>query len=121
MWAYIPNLVGRANLKELDLRKHINPTFALCRPQIATSIYTVLDKTMIGIITGIEEEVTYYEQVQKIIKIILALVTALGSAMMPRVTNLFKQNEMTTVNHYLYKLFRFMFFGISNDVWTDGS
>ena len=110
MWAYIPKLVGKAKIRKLEIKKHIKPTIVLFLPQIATSVYTVLDKTMIGYLTGVEEEVAYYEQGQKIIKIVMTLVTSLGTVMMPRVANLFKQNEMDKVKNYLSKSFRFVFF-----------
>lgn len=110
MWAYIPKLVDKIIVKELEIKKHIRPTIVLFLPQIAISIYTILDKTMIGFLTGSEEEVAYYEQGQKIVKIVMTLVTSLGTVMMPRVANLFKQNEMEKVKNYLAKSFRFVFF-----------
>lgn len=110
MWAYIPKLLGKVRLGSLEIKRHIRSTLVLFLPQIATSIYTVLDKTMIGLLTGIEEEVAYYEQGQKIVKIVMALVTALGTVMLPRVANLFKLNEMDKVKVYLAKSFRFVFF-----------
>ena len=110
MWAYIPKLVGKVKIRELEIKKHIKPTIVLFLPQIAISIYTVLDKTMIGFLTESEAEVAYYEQGQKIIKIVMTLVTSLGTVMMPRVANLFKQNEMDKVKNYLSKSFRFVFF-----------
>ena len=110
MWAYIPKLVDKIKVKELEIRKHIRPTIIFFLPQIAVSIYTFLDKTMIGFLTGSEEEIAYYEQGQKIIKIFMALVTSFGTVMMPRVANLFKLNEMEKVKSYLSKSFRFVFF-----------
>lgn len=56
---------------------------------------------MIGFLTGSEEEIAYYEQGQKIIKIFMALITSLGTVMMPRVANLFKLNEMEKAKSYL--------------------
>lgn len=109
MWAYVPRLVGKIVPKELHFVRHLKPTVILFLPQIATSIYTVLDKTMIGFLTGIEEEVAYYEQSQKIIKIAMALVTSLGTVMLPRIANLFKKHEMEQVKKYLYRSFQFVF------------
>ena len=110
MWVYVPKLIGKSELKKLNVKKHIKPTMVLFLPQIATSVYTVLDKTMIGLLTGIEEEVAYYEQGQKIVKIVMTLVTSLGTVMMPRVANLYKQNQYEQVKSYLLKSFRFVFF-----------
>ncbi len=39
---------------------------------------------MIGLITGNDAEVAYYEQAQKIIKIALAIPSAVGTVMLPR-------------------------------------
>lgn len=110
MWAYIPKLVDRVKARKLEIKKHIRPTIVLFLPQIATSVYTVLDKTMIGLITSVEEEVAYYEQGQKIVKMVMTLITSLGTVMMPRVANLFKQNKMDKVKNYLTKSFGFVFF-----------
>lgn len=110
MWAYVPKIIGKIKIRDLNIIKHLKPTIILFFPQIATSVYTVLDKTMIGLLTGIEEEVAYYEQGQKIVKIVMALVTSLGTVMMPRVANLFKQNQLEQVKKYLSKSFRFVFF-----------
>lgn len=110
MWAYIPKLVGKVKISGLEIKKHLKPTIVLFLPQIAVSIYTVLDKTMIGFLTGSEEEVAYYEQGQKIVRIVMTLVTSLGTVMMPRVANLFKKNEMDKVKTYLLKSFKFVFF-----------
>ena len=119
MWLYLPKLVGKVPFRSLEIKRYIKPTVVLFLPQIATSVYTVLDKTMIGFLTGIEEEVAYYEQGQKIVKIAMSLVTSLGTVMLPRVANLFKLNEMEKIKAYLSKSFKFicflsfpMFFGL---------
>lgn len=109
MWVYVPRFVKRKHdWHGLNIKRHVKPTLVLFMPQIATSVYTVLDKTMIGVITGAEEEVAFYEQAQKIIKIALTLVTSLGTVMMPRVANLYKLHQMDTVKQYLMKSFRFV-------------
>lgn len=110
MWVYIPKLVGSVKVNALEIIQHLRPTVILFIPQIATLVYTVLDKTMIGFLIGIEEEVAYYEQGQKVVKLAMTLVTSLGTVMMPRVANLFKQNDMVKVNYYLSKSFKFVFF-----------
>ena len=65
MWIYLPKLVGRTAINTLEIKRHIKPTMVLFLPQISASVYTVLDKTMIGYLTSIEEEVAYYELGQK--------------------------------------------------------
>lgn len=110
MWLYLLKMVKTVPLSDLRIRRHIKPTLVLFLPQIATSIYTVLDKTMIGYLTNINEEVAYYEQGQKVVKIVMALVTSLGTVMLPRVSNMFKLKQMDKIKEYLAKSFRFVFF-----------
>lgn len=109
MWIYIPKLVSFQKIHTKEIFKHLKLTIVLFLPQIAVSIYTILDKTMIGLIVG-TTEVAYYEQSQKIIKIVLTVVTSMGTVMLPRIANLFKINEMEKVKEYLKKSFSFTFF-----------
>lgn len=110
MWMYIPTFVHRVKLNSLKVFRHIKPTVILFFPQIASSIYTTLDKTMIGFLTSSEVEVAYYEQSQKIVKIVMTIVTSLGTVMMPRIANLYKTNETEIIRQYLNKSIKFTFF-----------
>ena len=69
MWLTINKHITRVPFKELKIIKHLKPTLILFFPQIAISIYTVLDKLMIGLITNNTTQIGYYEQAQKIIKL----------------------------------------------------
>ena len=109
MWMYIPKLVKKAKIKSLNFIQHIKPTIAMFIPQIATSIYTMLDKTMIGALTGIDAEVGYYEQSQKIIKMAMTLVTLLGTVMLPRIANMFANKDFKQIEKYMMNSFRFVF------------
>jgi O-antigen/teichoic acid export membrane protein len=63
---------------------------------------------MIGLYCG-ESEVAFYEQSQKIVKIALTIVTSLGTVMMPRIANIFANNETVKIKHYMEKTFHFVF------------
>ena len=89
LWIYLPKYVEKVKIKELNIIKHLKPTLWLFVPQIAMQIYTVLDKTMIGVIISDKSEVGYYEQAQKIVRLCLTLVTSLGIVMVPRMANTF--------------------------------
>ena len=87
LWLYLPKYLEKVNIKELEIKKHIKPTISLFVPQIAIQIYTVLDKTMIGKLTGDMVEVGYYEQAQKVVKATLIVTTALQTVMNSRIAN----------------------------------
>ncbi len=110
MWMYIPKILPKVRLKDLNLIKHIKPTLALFIPQIATQIYVVLDKTMVGNITGNMSEVGYYEQAQKIVKALMLVVTALGTVMSSRIANTYATKSYEEVKEYLRKSFKIVWF-----------
>lgn len=110
MWMYLPKFVKKVRLKYLNIQKHLRPTIVLFLPQIATSIYTMLDKTMIGALTNNTAEVGYYEQSQKIIRMAMTIATSLGTVMLPRVANLFKEGKLNEVKESMYTSFQFISF-----------
>ena len=64
---------------------HFAPNLRLFAPVIAISLYTSLDKIMLGQISGMEQA-GFYEYSEKLSKMPLALVTAMGTVMLPRMT-----------------------------------
>ena len=108
IWIYIPKYIEKVNVKELELKKHIKPTLSLFIPQIAIQIYTVLDKTMIGVITKNMEEVGFYEQAQKIVKATLTIVSALQLVMNSRIANAYANKDKKEVKESLEKSFNFV-------------
>jgi O-antigen/teichoic acid export membrane protein len=102
MWMYIPKTVLKMRIKFTDIMKHIIPAFQLFIPQIAIQIYVVLDKTMLGTLAN-TGEVGLYEQSQKIIMLVLGLVTSLGVVMLPRMSNTFANGDNKKMNGYLNK------------------
>lgn len=109
MFIYIPKLVNKLNIKKLNITNHIRPAIVLFIPQISISLYTLLDKTMIGLLTGNEAEVAYYEQSQKIIKIALTIITSLGTVMLPRIASIFAKNNHAKIAEYMEQTFHFVF------------
>ena len=108
LWLYLPKYIQRIRIKELRIWKHFKPTIELFIPQIAMQIYTVLDKTMIGAIVEDKSEVGFYEQAQKIIKLLVTIATALATVMVPRMANTFANGEKDKLKEYLNKSFKFV-------------
>lgn len=102
MWMYIPRTVLRVKVKFKDILIHIFPTIQLFIPTIATQVYLVLDKTMLGKIAN-TGEVGLYEQSEKIVKLVLGLVTSLGVVMLPRMSNTFASGDNEKMDVYLNK------------------
>lgn len=82
---YVDFKYSKASVK--DVLKHIKPAFILGIPYYITSLYTIVDKTMLGLLGSGYSEVGYYEQSQKIVTFIMAIVTSVGTVIMPRMAH----------------------------------
>lgn len=109
LWLYLPKYLIKINMRSLNIFKHLKPTISLFIPQIAIQIYTIVDRTMIGSIINEKSEVGYYEQAQKIIKMLLAVITSLGTVMMSRIASTYVVGDKKRVNDYIYKSFNLVF------------
>lgn len=109
LWLYLPKYLKKICIKELNILRHLKSTIALFIPQIAIQIYTVLDKIMIGSIIADKSEVGYYEQSQKIVKVLVTIVTSLGTVMSPRMANTFINGDSEKLRQYMKKSFNFVF------------
>lgn len=101
MWVFLPKFLIRVDIKSLNIRTHFKETLIYFIPTIATSIYTVLDKTLIGLITNDVYQNGFYEQATKIINIAKTVsFVALNSVMGARLSYLFaeKRNEEAKAN-----------------------
>lgn len=113
LWPFVLKFIDRPKVKDLKPFSEIKVVFSMFVPTIAISIYTVLDKTMIGIITKNAAENGFYEQALKISRIALTVVTSLGAVMIPRIGYLFEKHDNDLVRQYMYRSYRFVgFIGI---------
>lgn len=109
VWLYVPKYVDLPDWKSLRPLRHLKGTIALFIPTIAISIYTVLDKTMIGVFSNAYEN-GYYEQALNLSKTVLTLVTSLGAVMIPRIGYYYNKGEQEEVKTLLYQSYRFVWF-----------
>ena len=113
LWAYLPRYVTKISRKEINPFWQFSTIISLFVPTIAIQVYTVLDKTMIGIITHSSFENGYYEQALKVSRTILTLVTALGTVMIPRIGYYFEIGNTSEIKRLMYRGYRFVwFFGV---------
>jgi len=102
MWTYLPRLIEKVDLHGMSVMKHLKETIVYFIPTIATSVYTLLDKTLIGLITKDSYENGFYEQATKIINIIKVFVfSALNSVVGVRTSYLFAQNKVEEIKGHI--------------------
>ncbi|MEC1714856.1 oligosaccharide flippase family protein [Schinkia azotoformans] len=87
LWPFLYKYVKfiKPSLKEIT--KHVKPNLTLFIPVIAVSIYKITDKIMLGALSNMAQ-LGLYELTDRIINLPLAIITALGVVMLPRMSNL---------------------------------
>lgn len=110
MWWYLPRYICKVPFAEIHPFKDIKIVLSLFIPTVAIQIYTVLDKTMIGIITKDAFENGYYEQALKLSKIVLMVVASLGTVMIPRIGFYYKNGDEDEVKKLMYRGYHFVWF-----------
>lgn len=91
-----------------NFKKHIKPIFLLFAMSVSISIYTHLDKVMLGILTN-DEAVGYYTSANKLVRVIVSLVTSLGTVLLPRMSYYIKNDLTKEINNLIDKSLNFIF------------
>lgn len=108
LWPFLKKTLSKpVDFKKLKPFRHLKSTVALFIPQIATQVYLILNKTMLGTMKGPRFS-GYYNYSDSLIKMVLALATALGTVMLPHIANAFSNKEYDKVNNLLYKSFDYV-------------
>lgn len=97
-----------------DLMEHLKPLLVFSVSLIATTLYTVFDKTLLGIMAT-KESVAFFEYSNKIVHIPLAFTSIVGSVMLPRVCKLVAQKKVLELRRYLdYSFMIVAFIGVGS-------
>lgn len=93
LWPQVIKYIKPKSFKNMNFIQHWKKSMIYFIPTVATMVYTVLDKSMIGWITGSEFQNGYYEQAYKIEQILLVFVTTVGTVTFPRMAYFFENDN----------------------------
>ena len=82
-----------------DSIKHLKPVFILFIPQVAMSLYALFDRTLLGALVS-TRDVGIFEQGNKLVNLLLVVVTTLSGVILPHVSNLISQGKKEKVNQF---------------------
>ncbi len=109
LFSFLRKYVYWVDITKSDVLKHLKPNLIMFLPVIAVSIYKIMDKIMLGIISTVTE-VGYYENAEKIAQIPLTIITALGTVTLPRVSNMISKDQEDKVKLLMDKTMPFIMF-----------
>ena len=101
--------------KARTMAKHLKPNLILFVPVLATSVFHIMDKTMLGSLGGLTQ-LGYYTNADKVINIPIGIINGLGTVYMPRITSLRQNNKESDVKPVLYsslELYSFVVMALS--------
>lgn len=70
---------------KLNIKQHLKPVFVFFGMALVTSIYMILDTSMLGFLST-DEQVGYYEAAIKLNRMALTLITASAAVLLPRLS-----------------------------------
>lgn len=108
LWIELRKYIESVQIKSLNFKRHLKDIFIFFIPTIASSVYSVLDKSVINWITQDDSENGYYEQANKILILANIFVQSLSNVAAPRMSNLFSKHNMEAFSDKLNKSLRFM-------------
>lgn len=111
MWISLPKFVTKVDISTLQIKKHFKETMIYFIPTISTSIYTVLDKTLIGVITKNESENGYYEQATKIVNMAKTFsFVSLNSILGSRISYLYSEKKYDEIKFRIERSINYITF-----------
>lgn len=105
LWKDIPKLVLKIRPDVKKLKVHLRRTLLLWAPALAIQVYSSLDKVMLGYLTN-NVEAGLYENSQKLVKIAATITTALSTVTLPRISNYYKNNNLSGFKMIVDQSFR---------------
>lgn len=107
LWPYLRGNVIWVSIRKWHPFKHFYPALLLFIPTITTQVYLVLNRLMLGRMST-QTALGNFGQSDKIVKFVLAVVTATGTVMLPHVANKFAKGDIKGVRASLYSSFNFV-------------
>lgn len=109
VWPFLRGQVQFVKVKLSDVKEHVSHNLFFFITVISVSIYKSMDKIMLGAMSS-TEQLGFYESSEKIVVIPIAIVTALGTVMLPRISNLVSHGKKEQIHQYIHKSILFSMF-----------
>lgn len=109
LWLPLKNLLVKVKFDELTPFIHFRESLILFVPSIATTIYLILNKTLLGMIVNATAS-GYYNNSDQLIRMVEAIVTATGTVMLPHMANEYAKGHIHKIKNMLYTSFDFVSF-----------
>ena len=105
IWLFLKRFIGFYAPKIKDVLPHFKPNAILFFSVIAVSMYTILSKVLLGYMAG-TAAVGFFENAAKLVAVPIALVSAIGTVMLPRASALIAQGDKGMASAHIDRTMR---------------
>lgn len=107
IWVYAFKIVDKYKITYSDIVKHLKPSLELFVPQLAIQVYLVLNRTLLGLYAG-NQEIGLYDSADRVVKMALAVLTATGGVMLPKIANSYFYGDRGKIKYYINTILNFV-------------
>lgn len=107
-WLNIKREIVPVKIRDIDVLSNFKGIMELFIPVIAIQVYTVLDQTMLGILSN-TTQVGYYSQGEKIVKLAITVISALSIVLLPRISSLYSERKTEEILKLFKKSISYLF------------
>ena len=108
MWLQLRRYLQKVPFSQLQIFRHLKQTVIYFIPTIAATVYTVVDKAMLRFLTEGTEEIGYYEQTTKIVRMAQVVLLSINTVMSARMSYLFSVGKLEELKRKLEKSVSFI-------------
>lgn len=105
-WVRLHKLVS-LKVRNLNFKKHLPALLTLFGASLSISMYTIVDTVLLGFLAD-EKSVGYYTAAVRINKLMIPMIIALGTVLIPRITKCIENKETQQLKMMIDKSFSFI-------------
>ena len=114
MWISVPKYISLIRIEDVSLKIHLLPMFQMFIPVLSTQLFSMTDKVFLGWLSDVDA-VGLYENAYKVSRVPVALITTIGTVLLPRITKLYAEKREKEADRYFDKsLSLTLFIGIGS-------
>lgn len=103
LWFCLPKYLVKIKYKLYIKRSYFVTALELFIPIISIQVYSITDRAMLGFMLDTTEENGFYEQAQRILRILMTISTSMGTVLLPRISILFEEKSFEKIKDILRK------------------
>lgn len=102
MWIALPKYLNKGKICIQDILQNLKPLLILAVPVISIQLYSLTDKVFLGLMMDLDS-VGIYENMYKLSRVPVALITTMGTVLLPRITNMLAMGKEKETYKYIDK------------------